>query len=94
MLTEHLWQRPVNYIRQSIEENRESEHCPLSITAAADNIDNHDIWETHNKLLLEFMRTSQSLSQTSELSLYIDVPLIGLKEDALESWRSYEVAYP
>lgn len=85
--------RTVNYIRRSIEENRESERCPLSITAAADNIDNDDIWETHNKLLLEFMRTSQSLSQTSELSLYIDAPLIGLKEDALESWRSYAGAY-
>ncbi|KAJ8721011.1 hypothetical protein PYW08_006476 [Mythimna loreyi] len=84
----------MNYIRRSIEENREPKHCPLSITSAADDVDDDDIWKTHNKLLLETMRTSQSHSQTSKLSLYIAAPLIGLKEDALESWRNYEAAYP
>lgn len=86
--------RTMNYIKRSIEENREPEDCPLSITSAADDVDNDDIWETHNKLLLETMRTSRSHIQTSELSLYIAAPLIGLKEDALESWKSYEGAYP
>ncbi|KAJ8710274.1 hypothetical protein PYW07_009640 [Mythimna separata] len=84
----------MNYIKRSIEENREPEDCPLSITSAADDVDNDDIWETHNKLLLETMRTNRSHIQTSELSLYIAAPLIGLKEDALESWKSYEGAYP
>lgn len=73
--------RTMNYIKKSIEENREPEDCPLSITSAADDVDNDDIWETHNKLLLETMRTSRSQIQTSELSLYIAAPLIGLKED-------------
>nr|CAI5842006.1 unnamed protein product [Callosobruchus analis]CAI5856383.1 unnamed protein product [Callosobruchus analis] len=88
--------RTVNYIKRSIEGNREPEHCPLSITSAADNVDNDDIWETHNKLLLETMRTSQSHSPSSELSLYIAAPLTGLKEDALGSWRGYQDqgAYP
>ncbi|XP_046597643.1 E3 SUMO-protein ligase ZBED1-like [Neodiprion lecontei] len=86
--------RTINYIRRSIEENREPEHCALSITSAADEVDNDDIWETHNKLFVETMKTSQSYSQTSELSLYIAAPLIELKEDALESWRRYEGAYP
>ncbi|XP_060804646.1 uncharacterized protein LOC132902676 [Amyelois transitella] len=84
----------MNYIKQSIEENREPEDCPLSITSAADDVDNDDIWENHNKLLLETMRTSRSHIQASELSLYIVGPLIGLKEEALESWKSYEGAYP
>lgn len=86
--------RTMNYIKRSIEENREPEDCPLSITSAADDVYNDDIWETHNKLLLETMRTNRSHIQTSELSLYIAAPLIGLKEDALESWKSYEGAYP
>ncbi|KAF9813305.1 hypothetical protein SFRURICE_015787, partial [Spodoptera frugiperda] len=62
--------RTINYIKKSIEENREPEDCPLSITSAADDVDNDDIWETHNKLLLETMRTSRSQIQTSELSFY------------------------
>lgn len=84
----------MNYIKRSIDENREPEDCPLLITSAADDVDNDDIWGTHHKLLLETMRTSRSHIQTSELSLYTAAPLIGLKEDALEYWKSYEGAYP
>lgn len=86
--------RTINYIRRSIEENGEPEHSTLSITSAADDVDNDDIWQTHNKLLLENIRNSQGHSQSSELALYIAAPLIGLKDDVLEFWRRYEGAYP
>lgn len=66
--------RTLNYNRRTIEENGKPEHCPLALTSASDDVDlddNDDIWETHNKLLLDTMRTSQSPSQISEFSLYI-----------------------